>query len=300
MPKAQEEAQPTPATSADDVATPEVQTPAAAGTKDSASIAAKPDDKGATPPAIAAAGTTPTESRAVKLKDDEEIPENADLIELSTKALKSRLARHTKRELRERFGTDDIDSIKTKLSRLDELEAKEEENRRAALDEKTRLEEDKARAEARAEAAETRLKEEKETRIAGKAENRIVTVAKKVMDPDYIDQHLDQFAAHLKKHFTEKQLRKLKDADIEKWFADQVTKKPKFGADYEDKVKAAASSASPPPLKKTPITNGVKDNEKPSTKSATGAGEKKMKPGQSDSMNSAEARAKAAQDGYRW
>ncbi len=252
---------------------------------------------GKVPPVVVVApvgaGATGTESKAVKLKDDEEIPDNADLIELSSKALKGRLTRHTNKELKARFGTDDFDEIKLKLSRLDELESKEEERRRAALDEATRLQEDVAKANARAEAAELRVKQSQETRMVDKEETRIIKLGANHMDPDEIEDQLPKLARYLKKTFSEKQLAKLKDSDIEEWFQKRVEEKPKLGKNY-GVVTAPPEEKKP---EKKPLSNGLKNEERP-TQAKTE--EKTFAPGRANSMTSAEAKANAAKQGLRW
>ncbi len=266
-------------------------------------VTPEPVKAGAKPEVV----VTPTVPTAHKVKDDEEIPENAELLELTSKAFKSRLARHTKKELRERFGTDDANEIKAKLARLDELENKEEESRRAALDEKTRLEEDLAKANSRAEQAEFRSQQLHENQLVDKEESRIVTLGKEVMDPEEIEDQLPKLARYLKKEFTEKQLRKLPDSKIAKWFADQVEKRPKLGKDYESKSEAAAKAAAKQAAKdaekprvKVPLNSGSKGNARPAPATGSGSDGKTFKPGQTNSMTSQEARAQARKQGLQW
>ena len=64
------------------------------------------------------AGTAP--SSVVLSADTDDIPENAELLSLSRKGLESRLARHTRKDLRERFGTDNSDEIVAQLKTIRE------------------------------------------------------------------------------------------------------------------------------------------------------------------------------------
>lgn len=85
----------------------------------------------------------PKKPEAVELsEDDDDLPENADLLQLSKTALAKRLARHTKKEIRARFGTDNLDDIKTKLDKLDAIEAENEKKRREQLTKEQKLQED--------------------------------------------------------------------------------------------------------------------------------------------------------------
>src|SRR5580700_2962800 len=62
--------------------------------------------------------TPTTEPKRHRLGVEDDIPDDADLLELPRRALDSRLARHTKSQLQQRFGTSDFDEIKGKLDRL--------------------------------------------------------------------------------------------------------------------------------------------------------------------------------------
>lgn len=131
-----------------------------------------PADATAAPPAAAAAPAAPKvdppkapdaakEAREAKeSKDDlvelsgdgDEVPEGK--FKLTTAALNKRLARHSKKELRDHFGTDDPEEIKAKLAKFSEYEAKAEEERRKALSDKEKADEDLRKERERAEKAE--------------------------------------------------------------------------------------------------------------------------------------------------
>lgn len=263
----------------------------------------------------AEAKVTPKEEVVVKEKadpkkvsirdDEEEIPDDATLIEMSSRQLTSRLNRHSKRQLKEQFGTDDVDAIKAKLARAAELEEKEEGRRRDQLSKEAKLEEDvKKEREART-AAEARLDAISNERIVEREEGRITRIAEKYVDSDVVEGYFKAYAKHLNATYSKKQLETLKDSELEKWWRELAEKKPKIARDYDpEKVKADAKAAKEKDekrdeKKKVPLNNGLKE-ERPSARAAGGSEEKTMKPGQSNSMTTQESKAQAAKEGYRW
>lgn len=269
-----------------------------------------PKDAHKAEPKVAAQSSVsiaPTESKGPKrasLRDDDEVPSDAELLELTPKALKARLARHSKSDLREKFGTDDPEEIKSKLAKLADYETREEEQRRAALDEKTRIEEDLARANARAEAAELRAERLHNDHIIGSEEARIIKLGEKHLDPDYVGDNLSKLARYLDKKYTAKELDKLGDAGrtkvIEEWFQDLAEKKPKLARDYEEtKAKQLAKEAKEAAKTKKPLTSGGDTKDRPTPKA--GATENKTyAPGRSNSMTSAEAKEQMRKEGFSY
>jgi hypothetical protein len=264
------------------------------------------DDKKAkepvTPPPAKAKETPasgePNERKRASLKgDDDDIPDDADLLELTPRALKSRLTRHSKKELKERFGTDDPAEITAKLKRLEVLEKEEEERKAANLTEKERLEKERDVQKARADAAELKARTVHEERVFEKQENRLTRLAEKYLDPDYVDLELPKLAKWLKANFSKEQLKTLKDKDIEPFFAERIEKKPKLSKDY-----AASSDKTTKDEKvKKPLNNGADPSERPDPSKSGGAGgPKNYAPGKQDSMSRAEAKAQAAKEGYNW
>jgi hypothetical protein len=232
-------------------------------------------------------------SKEVIVGDDDEIPENAELLKLSGKTLKKRLERHTAKELKERFGTSDMGEIGARLKKLSEFEAKEEENRRQQLSNEERLKEDAERA--RAEAAEWREKYEEAERnqVIGAEESRVAGIAKKHVKDKFVRYALPDFATHLRQKYTPKELDSVDDAKIEEWFAQYAKENPEFAVETQKPA---------PKVEKKPVTNSVADASRPTAKTppGEGAGGRSMRPGQQNSMSTQEARAEAAKAGFRW
>ncbi len=221
--------------------------------------------------------------------DDSEIPGDAELLELTPKALKSRLDRHSKKGLRDRFGTDDPEVISARLKRLEELEAKEEETRKAQLSETERLKEEKQRAEARAEAAEQRAMQVEEDRAVDGVERQMSGLLSKHFDPDYVDDQASRLARHLAT-CSDRHLRPGKlEATVTKWCEEELKRKPKL---------AKESAESEP--KKVALSNGAEDG-KPKPALGTGEnGKKTYAPGKANSMTDEEWRKEKRALGFTY
>lgn len=180
--------------------------------------------------------STQTQKR-VSLKGDEDIPDDADLIEMSPRAFKSKLSRHTASELKKRFGTDDHEKILGDLKELETLRADKEKARQSQLTKEQQLEEKAQKAETRAQAAETRARQVEEARTYEKEDSRMSRLAAKFLDEDHVDVELTRFAKHLTDNFPRKDLERMKPKEIEaeatRYFEERVKAKPKIGREYE-------------------------------------------------------------------
>jgi hypothetical protein len=225
--------------------------------------------------------------------DDDEIPDDAELVELSPRALKSRISRATSKELKERFGTDKPEEIQAKLAKWADLETKEEERKRAALTEKERLEADLKSANERATQAERQAHMVAEDRVVERQDSRIGKLVGKFLDiedEDARDIILRKLAKYLNAEYTAEELKTLKDSKIEKWAEEYGKLHPKHAKD-----------AAPPPEKK-PLTNtgDTRNSPPPAGKSGTEPGGKNFSPSAPGAMTPREARVEAAKSGLRW
>lgn len=221
--------------------------------------------------------------------DDGEIPTDAELIEMSPKALKSRLDRETKKTLRERFGSDDVDQIKARLDKLAEFEEREEAARLAAMSEQEKLKEQLQASEAARQAAEDRMEEYRLSQDVERGDTVVRGIVEQKIDPDYVDEVMAKVARHILS---------LDDDEItdEKGlvatFVDEyLEKKPKLAKDY------APPTGEKPAPKELPATNGVDATRNGVPAGAVGqSGAKTASPGKPNSMTTAEI----AKMGYRW
>jgi hypothetical protein len=242
----------------------------------------------------------PKELKRAKLEADGEIPEDADLLELSKSSLKSRLNRHTTSELKKRFGTDDVDKIKKDLDELATLRKEKDDKRKAELSELDREKEEHAKTKSRAEAAEARARESYELREFDKEDRRVTKIATAHVDPDHVDYEMAKFARYLRKTYTDKELLKLEGAAFKKvaddYFTQRVKDKPKIGKDYEAKreaeIRQELKDEAAGKKKKEHVTNGAdtKGRAAPS-KTEVSAGPKTFAPGKPNSYSKEEVDA---------
>jgi hypothetical protein len=225
--------------------------------------AAQPAKQEPAKPAAKAEGAQPaSEPKRVRLKGDDEVPDDADLIEMSPRAFSARLGRMTSKQLKELFGTDDVDQIKKDREELQTRRQKDEADRQAQLSKEQKAEEARLKAERERDEAQNALRQERETRDYEKQDGRMVKLAGKYLDEDHIDVELTRFAKHLTTEFSRKELEKLTDkqvyAEAEKFFAERVKAKPKIGKDWEaqrsEELKAELSGKAKP---KVAVTNGA-------------------------------------------
>jgi hypothetical protein len=230
--------------------------------------------------------------------DDDEIPDDADLVNLSPRALKSRISRATKKELKDRFGTDDPEEIQAKLAKWAELEKGEEERKRAALSEKERLEADLAAANKRAETAERQARVAAEERVVDRMDQQVGKILGKHLDLDDEDTYdiiSRKLAKHLAAEYTTEELKALYDSGqmekkLGKWAEEYAKSHPKY---------ARAAHAAP---EKKPLTNTGDSRESPVpvTKSGGENGGRNFSPSAPNAMSPREARAEAAKQGFKW
>lgn len=213
--------------------------------------------------------------KAVKIGEEDELPENAELLELSKQALNKRLMRHTKKELRDRFGTDDFDKIKADLDELSDLRSKEEDRRRAALSEQERLKEDRDREKKRADDAERKLRDTVDSQTFAEYDRTAENVLAEHIDPEA----MELAVVKLKKHVLSLDDDELKNPKklFGDWAKEFAKKNPKFAKTVEQ----------PPEPKKIPLQTGANINAK-KDKGDPELANKTAKPGQVNSMSKAE------------
>lgn len=238
------------------------------------------------PPSAPAAPAPPG---PVTVGEEGDIPADAELIQLSKGALKSRLARATRSELKERFGTDNPDEIKAKLDKLATFEAQQEEQRLASLSELEREREARVKAESTAKEWEDQYTALRETHTVRREHTRVEGIAAKHVDPTMVRFGLSEFQGYLQTK-TDAEINALTDQDIDQWFAAKVREMPKLGRE----------PAAPPPVvvETIPLTSGP-----PAAGSAPPPGpqqERSLSPSAANPMTAHEARAAAAKMGYRY
>lgn len=252
--------------------------PAAAGAGGQPPPAAKPGEEKKPEP-------KPEPKRASLKSDADEIPEDAEIVEMPLKALKRRLSKHTNAELKAQFGTSDAAEIKKKLARADELEKAEEDRKKAAMTEAEKKDAELAEYKARAEKAERRERAIYQARSFEREDNRMLRLSQEFFDEDYAEDQLPKLAKHLAETFDDKALDAMKPAEVDKivrdFFKELAERKPKL-----------AREAKAPEKKKVPANNTANDKDRPGERREGGqnpAEGKTFKPGQQNSMTKREA-----------
>lgn len=212
-----------------------------------------------------------------QIGEDDEIPEDSELLSMSKAALTKRLDRHTKKELRARFGTDDYSKIEADLKELEGFRAKKEEDRKASLTREQKLQEEKEAEKKRADELEKELERERNQQSFAEYD----ATAKEVFADKIAPKHMKRAFRELKEHILSlddaeepKDAKKAKKL-FEKWTKDWLEENPEF------------AKAAPEEPKKIPLTTGTNPNARRERGDADLA-HKTAKPGQVNSMSKAE------------
>lgn len=212
-----------------------------------------------------------------QIGEDDEIPEDSELVSMSKQALGKRLDRHTKKELRERFGTDDYAQIKKDLDELKTLREEKETKRRAELSENEKLKEDLAKEKKAREEAEARAQKTVDAQTFAEYDQ----TAKEVFGDKVAPKHMKRAMRELKEHIlgledneAPSDVKKAKKV-FEKWAKDWLEENPEFAKPAPDEPK------------KIKLSTGADPNAK-REKGDPQMAHKTAKPGQVNSMSKAE------------
>jgi hypothetical protein len=236
-----------------------------------------PTPKKADPPAALA------KDDAVIVGADDEIPDEASLLKLTPGALNKRLERFSKRQLMDRFGTDDPGRIKADLDELQTLRAEKETARRAALSEKEKLEDDLRLANEAREKAEKKLQRAQDQQVFTEYDRSAEGVLSKHIDPE----SMELAVMKLKKHvlsLDDDELAKPEKV-FEEWAAEFAKKNPRHARASDEK-----------PAKRIPLNTGASPRERPAPLNPE-VTQKTARPGQPNSMSKAEYAAFKRQHG---
>ena len=261
---------------------PEVKTPPAE----------KPADKPGVAKAKPQTEVVETKVKRARVEEDDDLPDEAEMLEMTPRAFKVRLTRQSNKELDELFGHHDRAKIAADQKELVELRDGKEKDRKAKLDEVTRLKEEKQEAERkalaaeeRAEAVETEREVDRTIETFRELEDGVVDKGSAKFVRGEYKEHLLELAesdpAELEK--LDKSPKALK-AHFKKWLGDFLKENPKHAAGADAAPKKGLNSGATP------------DDQEPGDKAQPRPGEvggKTFRPGQANSMTSAEARAAA-------
>jgi hypothetical protein len=240
----------------------------------------------AAPPATTQPAAAPTSAPA-----GDPPSSGGDKVTLDREAFNDRIARAkdsataTERaRLKAIFGTDDATEIAKIKTEWEDLKKQQDEAKRQSMSREQQLEADLATARAATAAAEARVLAAEEDRAFTQNDVKIKRIATQAIAEEYVDDVATIFARQALAKLSARQLDKLTDKDIEKWFADFAKKKPAFART------AAAPAAAPADRTqvKKPLTTGARPEQKPGANATTTAAGKTPRPGQPNSMNRGE------------
>lgn len=201
-------------------------------------------------------GRTPT--RKLITADGEEIPNDADLLEIPPTALKGRLERYTKKQLRDAFGTDDVDTIKARLSEHEQWREEREQKRIAELSEVDRYKEQLAAAQAERDAAVERAEQIQTQQVVSEQDSNISAIMGRHFNPRYMKHEMRNLAEYIQS-LPEAELGD-PDAVVEAWCRKTVEEDPALGIPTAVAPVAAPQAAPPPVIPPPPagplMTNG--------------------------------------------
>lgn len=248
---------------------------AAAGAAPGAGTPAKqPVNAGSASKDGAGAGSKP-EAR-VLTGDEDEIPEDGELFSISKSALQKRLSRHTKNQIKERFGTDDLDAIKAKLAKAEEYETQQEERRKKSLSREAALKEDLDKEKALRLEAEEKYQRTIDSQEIAEVDHTATSILSKYIDEDA----MDLAVIKLKKHVMSLDDDDLKKPEkvIEEWAKEFAEKSPKYARakEAEEEVREIALNTGSGARRPEPMKNDAT---------------KTPRPGQANSMSRAEYNA---------
>jgi hypothetical protein len=195
--------------------------------------------------------------------DSDEIPEDGELFELSPKALSARLARHSRKELKSLFGTDNVDEIKKEMEELKTLRDEREKARQEKLSADERAKEEIAKLRAEKDAAEARS-ERVQMRAAYKEGKSIVTgVLSTLVDPEFHDALTPKIQRYILKNPEEfKTIRSGKTA-LRSFIKDYLADHPKRALGHQSEPERRPLSngarAEPPTGSPAPAQKSVKE-----------------------------------------
>lgn len=234
------------------------------------------------------AGRIPTRKL---LGENDDIPNDAELIELSPHALKSRLDRFTKKQLRDSFGTDDVNSIRSKLQQHQLWEKEREEKRIAELTESQRLQEQLQAANRERDEAIARAEQIQTEQIVSEQDHHVTGIVGKHINPRYLKHELKNLAEYIS-GLSDAELAD-PDSVVEAWCATAIKEDPAIAIQTNGASLVANGASQGPPLSPQgqPFTNGA-NTQRPQHVNPQGiVAPKTFAPNQPGSMSDAEWRA---------
>lgn len=249
-------------------------------------------------PAAAPAARVPTRKL---IGDADDIPPDADLIELPPNALKSRLERYTKKQLRDAFGTDSVDAIRTKLQEHEAWRNEREQQRLAEMTESERLREQLATAQRERDEAVQRAEQIHTERVVAEQDSHVSGILGKYINPRYLKHEARNLAEYIST-LSEAELSD-PDAVIEAWCRKTIEEDPALAIRVAEPPPVTAPVAAPVPAaapQTRPLTNGAAVQRPPNVAQGGIVAPKTYAPGTPGSASDKEWREFKRQNGWNF
>jgi hypothetical protein len=253
------------------------------GTSTGTPVEAAPRQQPATLPTAPLAGAAPTAAPAVPARPPRKT------VTLSESELRDRIARAKRQAITDTFGSDDAEALKAKLDRADQLEREAEERKRAQMSETERMKHDLIRARREAQDARISARRLQERHMVREQQATVEQLAGRHVSQSYVSMATLALREHLR-GLPPKEVDRLTDKDLSKWFQRFVTKRPEIAASAQARRRAPVGSQRPVPRPTASQTST----------SATSGAKKSFSPSAANSMTRSEARAAAKSRGYSW
>ena len=259
------------------------------------------DPRGSMAAPLAAPPAPPPPARRTLDGEGADLPEDGDVFEISRANMKTRLQRATSSQLRQAFGTDNVEEILAWKQQNEEFRKREEESKLAQMTEAERYKTQYERAHQEAQHWKSQYAELQEQHQLREQDRQVMGLVARHVKPRCLDYVSRELAAHLQS-VDEDEMRD-PQAYIDAWTKKFVDENPEFGIAQAPAPPAAApapmSQAAPPP-RQVPLSNGTPQGRPPTAVPTGVLTNKTAAPGLPNSMTDEEYRRYKRDLGYTY
>lgn len=209
---------------------------------------------------------------------------------MTQQQLNERLERNRRAFFKKNFGVETEDEVQQRLQHWQQLEAQDEQRQREAMTEQQRLQADLKKTQDDLAKTQQLLEREREQVVVQQQQSQIEKLANEYIHPDLVQDASFRLARELAK-MDPKQVDKMKETDLRRWFQELAKKSPSF---------AKPAGTAPAPKRRPAGAPKPTPRAAPAPGAQGSAPTKTFKPGQPNSMTRQEAKAEAAKQGIRW
>jgi hypothetical protein len=232
--------------------------------------------------------------------DTDDIPNEADILELTPAALKKRLDRANRSHLMKAFGTDSVEDIMKWKQQAESAAAREEEQRLAQMTEAERYKVQWEKEQMAAQHWRTQYETLQESYVVRDQDRQITTIASQYVHPKLQNALMSEFAQHVQ-GLDENEIGDPQEY-ADGWFRSYVEQNPEFGVPRAGVPAPAVMPQQvpqpPPTVRQVPFTNGVQHGRPAPAPQNTQV--KTLAPGQANSMTDDEVRAWKRANGFNF